>query len=176
MPTKTIPARKKHLRINSTEAEKKLWYALRNRQLENAKFIRQFAVGPYIADFTCREKALIIEVDGGQHGESLTDEKRTSYLNAEGYSVLRFWNNEVLDNLEGVLYAVQTVLRGHPSPDLRFAAATLSPEGRGEKGIAAATAKQRKAPVSSPLKGEGSPKDRMRGEPTTSTRPIGRPT
>ena len=75
---------------------------------------------------------LVVDLDGGQHAESISDEKRTAYLNAQGYSVLRFWNNEVLSNREGCWQAIHAVLAKNPSPDLRFAPATLSPEGRGE--------------------------------------------
>jgi very-short-patch-repair endonuclease len=116
---------------------------LRGRQLEGHKFVRQFAIGPYIADFVCREAALVVEVDGGQHSESAHDLKRTACLNAKGYSVLRFWNNEVLDNPEGVWHALLSTLALNPSPDLRFAPATLSPQGRGNSGASAASTKQR---------------------------------
>jgi very-short-patch-repair endonuclease len=79
----------------------------------------------------CRDAMLIVEVDGGQHSVSASDARRTRYLNEQGFSVLRFWNNEVLDNTDGVLQALLLTLRNHPSPDWRFARATLSPEGRG---------------------------------------------
>lgn len=105
---------------------------LRNRQIDGKKFVRQYPIGPFVADFTCREAMLVIELDGGQHAESTSDEKRTAYLNAHGYSVLRFWNNDVLTNREGCWLSIQSVLRGDPPPDLRFAPATLSPEGRGK--------------------------------------------
>jgi len=163
---RTQTQRRRNLRVNSTDAENALWYELRNRQLAGHKFVRQFSVGPYIADFVCREKALIIEVDGGQHDESMKDEARTAYLNREGYAVLRFWNSEVLNNREGVLFAIHSVLQHHPSPNLRFAPATLSPKGRGIRGAKAAN-----STISSPLRGEI---DRMRGEPTTGTQSIGR--
>jgi len=116
---------------------------LRARQLGGHKFIRQFPIGPYFADFACREAALIIEADGGQHAENSRDEQRTSYLNAEGYGVLRFWNNDILDNREGVRDAIASVLALNPSPDLRFAPATLSPQGRGISGARAAATKNR---------------------------------
>jgi len=116
---------------------------LRARQLGGHKFIRQFPIGPYFADFACREAALIIEADGGQHAENSRDEQRTSYLNAEGYGVLRFWNNDTLDNREGVRDAIASVLALNPSPDLRFAPATLSPQGRGISGARAAATKNR---------------------------------
>ena len=126
--------RSRQLRKNASMAENRLWYVLRNRGLAGHKFVRQLAIGPYIADFACREIGLIIELDGGQHATSTTDAGRTAYLNAQGYSVLRFWNNDVLENRDGVLIAILSVIDGAPSPDLRFAPATLSPRaGRGSE-------------------------------------------
>lgn len=122
------------MRINGTDAEARLWSLLRSRGLAGHKFVRQLPIGPYFADFACRELALIVEVDGGQHADSQRDETRTRFLNAEGYSVLRFWNNEVLENPEGVYTAIALTLAGNPSPDWRFAPADLSPEGRGVRG------------------------------------------
>lgn len=136
-------SRARTLRRNQTDAEQVLWSMLRARQLGGHKFIRQFPIGPYFADFACREAALIIEADGGQHAENSRDEQRTSYLNAEGNGVLRFWNNDILDNREGVRDAIASVLALNPSPDLRFAPATLSPQGRGISGARAAATKNR---------------------------------
>ena len=110
-----------------------LWQMLRNRQIDGMKFVRQYPVEPYFADFACREAMLIIELDGGQHDGNKYDTIRTAHLNAVGYSVLRFWNNEVLSDREGCWHAIRSTLQGSPSPDLRFAPATLSPEGRGKK-------------------------------------------
>jgi very-short-patch-repair endonuclease len=128
------------LRKAGTVAENRLWYVLRNRNFEDLKFVRQLPVGPYFADLACREVALIVELDGGQHSESISDERRTAYLCSQGYSVLRFWNNEVMQNRDGVLDAMLRVIAGNPSPDLRFAPATLSPTGRGIRGARAAAA------------------------------------
>jgi very-short-patch-repair endonuclease len=125
-------ARARTLRQLSTDAEHVAWNMLRNRQIDGKKFVRQYPVGPYIVDFACRDAMLVVELDGSQHADSASDERRTEYLNARGYSVLRFWNNDVLSNREGCWLTIQSVLRGIPSPDLRFAPATLSPEGRGE--------------------------------------------
>lgn len=130
-----MTTRARQLRRNATDAENRLWYVLRNRGLAGQKFVRQFPVGPYIADFACREAALIVELDGGQHADNANDLIRTAYLNAEGYGVLRFWNGDVLDNRDGVLWVLQSVIDGSPSPDLRFAPATLSPSGRGIRGV-----------------------------------------
>ncbi|ODT65680.1 MAG: hypothetical protein ABS75_30745 [Pelagibacterium sp. SCN 63-23] len=119
-------------------AENRLRYAWRNRGLDGHKIIRQFPVGPFIVDFACRDAALVVELDGGQHAESDADAKRRAVLNAAGYSVLRFWNNEVLSQRDAVLSAILRVIAGAPSPDLRFAPATLSPRGRGTRGARAA--------------------------------------
>lgn len=97
----TVVARK--LRNAPTEAEKRLWPHLRTRRFEGAKFTRQFPIGDFIADFACRSLRLAIELDGGQHADSLTDANRTRVIEAHGYRVIRFWNNEVLGNIEGVL-------------------------------------------------------------------------
>jgi very-short-patch-repair endonuclease len=124
-----VSTRPRQLRRDASIAENRLWYVLRNRNLVGLKFVRQFPVGPCFADFVCREMALIVELDGGQHEDNAGDVKRTAFLNAEGYSVLRFWNNEVLDNRDGVVSTILRVIEGSPSPDLRFAPATLSREG-----------------------------------------------
>lgn len=109
-PAKTTIARR--LRRDSTEAENKLWTRLRNRQLAGWKFVRQFPVAGFYADFVCREAMLIIEVDGSQHADSAYDAFRTARLNAEGYRVLRFWNNEVLQEIDSVMLAVLEGLQG----------------------------------------------------------------
>jgi len=93
------------LRKNSTEQERIMWKLLRNRKFKNLKFKRQVPVGNYVADFLCEEKKLIIEIDGGQHNESeniIKDNTRTKYFESEGYNIIRFWNNEVTENLSGV--------------------------------------------------------------------------
>ena len=104
------------LRRETTDAERKLWRALRNRQLDGAKFRRQQPIGPFIADFVCQERRLIIEADGGQHSESLNDARRTAFLESKGYRVLRFWNNDILRNVDGVAQIIATVLSTpHPA-------------------------------------------------------------
>jgi very-short-patch-repair endonuclease len=102
----------RRLRVNQTDAETVLWNRIRNRQIGGHKFIRQEPVGNYICDFVCRERHVIIEVDGGQHSASAADVIRDQQLTAEGFKVLRFWNNEVLGNLEGVLVTIQSELSG----------------------------------------------------------------
>ena len=102
------------LRKNQTPWEHKLWYHLRNRRFMNLKFKRQVPMGNYIVDFYCADRKLIIELDGGQHNSSdiqILDDKKESYLIEQGYTILRFWNNELDNNLEGVLEKIrQTVL------------------------------------------------------------------
>jgi very-short-patch-repair endonuclease len=101
----------RRLRGQQTDAERKLWFALRDRRLAGFKLVRQEAIAPFIADFVCRERNLIIEVDGGQHSENAKDKRRDSYLRDEGYRLLRFWNNDVLTNREGVLLTILDALQ-----------------------------------------------------------------
>jgi adenine-specific DNA-methyltransferase len=114
---KTTPTEQaRHLRKNPTEAERRLWGRLRYRQLEGARFRRQAPIGPYIADFVCFDKKLVVEVDGGQHAERLiADEKRTAWLRAQGFHVVRFWNHDVLTQTDAVLIAIKEAL-DHPHP------------------------------------------------------------
>ena len=100
------------LRANQTDAETALWNRIRNRQIDGHKFVRQQPISGYICDFVCREKMLVVEVDGGQHNESKADEIRDRRLKNEGYKVIRFWNNDVLGNMDGVLTTIQIELRG----------------------------------------------------------------
>ena len=100
----------KSLRKNMTFAERLLWRNLRNRQLENFKFRRQVPIGRYIVDFVCLEKKLILEIDGGQHAEMNSgDSERDAWFEAQGFKTLRFWNNEVLTNMEGVIEKIRKV-------------------------------------------------------------------
>jgi very-short-patch-repair endonuclease len=98
------------LRAAQTDAERTLWFALRDRRLGGFKFVRQEAIGPFIADFVCRDRKLIIEVDGGQHADSTKDVARDDYLRRENYRVVRFWNNDVLTNRDGVLLTILEAL------------------------------------------------------------------
>src|SRR3954454_3926433 len=111
-------ARVRHLRRSGTEAEQRLWSALRNRRLEGFKFRRQMWIGPFIADFCCMEAKLVVEVDGSQHEERADDDRaRSEALGKAGYRVLRFWNNQVTGELESVLTAIRTELLARvPSP------------------------------------------------------------
>jgi very-short-patch-repair endonuclease len=117
------------LRRVMTNAERKLWGALRSRQLNGAKFRRQVPVGPFVAGFLCYGTRAVIEVDGGQHADPAHNRARDRWFVANGFRVLRFWNNDVLRNLEGVLETIAPELHGaspHPAP-----AAPTSP-ARGE--------------------------------------------
>jgi len=115
------------MRGGPTEAERKLWWHLRHRlRLNGSHFRRQVQIGPYIADFACHQLKLVIEIDGGQHGSQTTkDENRTRRLESEGYRVLRFWNNDVLSNVDSVLGEIQNTIAATPTPD-------PSPQGGGE--------------------------------------------
>jgi len=103
------------LRNNSTDTEKYLWRYLRGRQLEEFKFRRQHPIGKYIVDFINLERKIIIEVDGGQHSENKKDKLRDKWLEEKGYEVLRFWDNEVFTNIEGVIESIRKKLYS-PSP------------------------------------------------------------
>lgn len=113
-----MKCRTKTLRKNLTDAERWLWQRLRNRELSGWKFRRQHSIGPYIVDFVCIEKRLVIELDGGQHVENLeSDAKRSEYLKEKGYRILRFWNNDVLREGEAVLNVILSCLeKDAPSP------------------------------------------------------------
>jgi very-short-patch-repair endonuclease len=125
-----MPVKKaRQLRRSMTDAERKLWKALRDRQLDGIKFRRQHPLGPYVLDFFSEAHQLVVEVDGGQHAdESNRDAARTAWLNAHGCRVLRFWNNEVLSNLPGVLAEISRVAGEAPHP--LAAARDLSPRER----------------------------------------------
>ena len=104
------------LRRNQTDTEKHLWHSIRNRQLAGFKFRRQQPIATYIVDFVCLEHKLVVELDGGQHtGQQGYDAERTRILNTQGFKVLRFWNNEVFENLEGVLSVILRELQGYTS-------------------------------------------------------------
>ena len=111
------PDRKKvkierRLRRQSTDAEMVLWLSLRDRRLCGFKFVRQEAIELFIVDFVCRDRKLIIEVDGGQHSENERDRMRDTALQTAGYRVLRFWNSDVLKNKLGVLQVIANALNG----------------------------------------------------------------
>ena len=107
----------RRLRRHSTETERHLWRHLRDRQIEGCKFRRQQAVGRYVVDFVNFEKKVVVELDGGQHGLDPGDKIRDEWLGGEGYEVIRFWDNQVLSDLEGVLETIRDFLfTPHPYP------------------------------------------------------------
>ena len=100
-----------------TDAELKVWQILRQRQIGNHKFRRQHPIGRFIVDFVCLSAKLVIEIDGGQHDLVSTPEReRTQFLENQGYRILRFWNNEVFDNLEGIYLVIEAGLNGAITP------------------------------------------------------------
>jgi very-short-patch-repair endonuclease len=103
--------RRRYLRKSPTDAERKLWQILRNKQMEGLRFVRQYSVGPYILDFYCPAIRLAIEADGSQHIENEHDVGRTDYLRKKSINVLRFWNNDVLDNIDGVYLKITSTIR-----------------------------------------------------------------
>jgi adenine-specific DNA-methyltransferase len=106
------------LRKHLTEAERRLWWILRQRQLAGHRFRRQAPIGPYVVDFFCPSARLIVELDGGQHAaEADYDANRTRWLEQRGYRVLRFWNNDVLANPEGVVESMRNFLPDTPLPN-----------------------------------------------------------
>ena len=124
----------KQLRANSTDAERMLWRHLRSRQMTDFKFRRQQVIEPYIVDFVCLERRLVVEIDGGQHAErQKEDARRTAFLESAGFHVIRFWNNEVLANLDGVMSAIQGALNTPPHPG-------PLPQGEREKSSQSSTA------------------------------------
>ena len=99
------------LRRNATDVEAKLWQHLKGRQLEGAKFRRQLPIARFVADFACEEVRLVVELDGGQHAERAEhDRNRSEILEAHGYTVLRFWNSDVTENLDGVLEEIRRAI------------------------------------------------------------------
>jgi very-short-patch-repair endonuclease len=112
----------KRLRRHQTDAERVLWFRLRDRRLDGLKFKRQLPIDRFVVDFCCSDARLIIELDGGQHAtRTVEDLNRTKALDAMGYLVLRFWNNDVLQNIDGVLEEILSTIKQHrsepPHPD-----------------------------------------------------------
>jgi len=112
-PRRIAHLRSRRLRRDQTDAEAKLWSRLRNAGLNGAKFRRQFPIGEFIADFCCPESRLVIELDGGQHAEQVhRDEWRSALLARDGDRIVRFWNEEIVNNLDGVLERIVAEMRG----------------------------------------------------------------
>ena len=111
--SREVIARARQLRRSMTDAERALWRVIRNKQLNEFRFRRQRPMGNYIVDFVCLDAKLILEVDGGQHAEQVGyDATRTVFLASLGYRVLRFWNNDVLQNMDGVVTVILDALDG----------------------------------------------------------------
>jgi very-short-patch-repair endonuclease len=107
--------RARSLRTGMTETERLLWQVLRSKQINGHRFRRQHPIGPYIADFACIQQKIIIELDGSQHQDQIAyDQQRSAFLQARGWRVLRFWNNDVLNNLSGVLASIVERLMAAP--------------------------------------------------------------
>ncbi|MFK5599677.1 endonuclease domain-containing protein [Methylobacterium sp. HMF5984] len=127
---------RRRLRQRQTEAERALWYRLRDRRLAGFKFVRQESIGRYVADFCCREAKLIIEIDGSQHADNAYDRARDAWLADLGYRVLRFWNAEIMSSPSVVLDTIFSALP--PSPRTRgegrddLVVGVASPKGDGE--------------------------------------------
>jgi very-short-patch-repair endonuclease len=130
-----MTSRARKLRKDLTEAEKKLWRALRRDQIGGLSFRRQHPIGPYVLDFYCPELGLAIEVDGGQHGylsKHIDDERRSRWLSTQNVQVIRFWNNDVMQNLDGVLSEIVLVAQIACNRDLT-PTPTLPLSGGGEE-------------------------------------------
>jgi very-short-patch-repair endonuclease len=126
----------KGLRRNQTEAEVKVWSSLKAKNINGIKFRRQQPIGNYIVDFVSFEAKLIIEIDGGQHNETPAiekDERRTKWLESQGFQVLRFWNNDVTENPDGVLKTIYEALENRPHPLLPLPRERTSPPSRGRR-------------------------------------------
>lgn len=118
-PKEKITERARGLRQSDNDAEEKLWSELRNRRLNGFKFVRQLPIGPYFADFACRDARLVVEVDGSQHADSDHDRRRDGFMNSEGWSVARFWNVDVLSDVAPVLETIVAILDGRLVDEVR---------------------------------------------------------
>lgn len=132
-PKAVTTRRARGLRRVENDAEAVLWSELRNRRLNRYKFVRQFPIGPYFADFACREQMLVIEVDGSQHAEGGYDRRRDEDMSAAGWFILRFWNVDVLKERKAVLDTILAALEGRldgniVAHDLRYLAVRAEKE------------------------------------------------
>src|SRR5688500_1470550 len=125
--------RAKQLRSNATEPEQALWRALKQIPVYGSHFRRQVPIGPYVADFACLKARLLIELDGGHHSRddvATKDEIRTRWLENEGYRVVRFWNTELSENMNGVLDTIYAALYGSPQSEAAALPTPPRPDGR----------------------------------------------
>jgi primosomal protein N' (replication factor Y) len=128
--SRSTTERARILRRDATKAERMLWRLLRDRALDGWRFRRQHPIKPYFADFASLEAGLIVEADGGHHAESAHDEVRRRFLEAKGWRILRFWNNDITDSPEGVLAAISAALGPHHRTASRFDPPPRSAQGR----------------------------------------------
>ncbi|AJC77838.1 restriction endonuclease type II-like protein [Rhizobium etli bv. phaseoli str. IE4803] len=124
-PKPKTTARARSLRQSDNDGESKLWNELRDRRLNEHKFVRQLPIGPYFADFACRELRLVVEIDGSQHADNRRDRNRDAFMTGNGWSVVRFWNVDVLRELPSVLNTILAICDGRltervEATDLRF--------------------------------------------------------
>jgi very-short-patch-repair endonuclease len=117
----------RQLRRDATDAERRLWSALRDRRLSGYRFRRQYSIGRFIVDFACTRHHLIVEADGGQHADNEADRRRTAWLESDGWRVLRFWNNDVLANTDGVVETILKELQEKVDPHPPTPAARVPP-------------------------------------------------
>ena len=106
----------RRLRRDSTSVEARLWNRLRSRGIDGHKFVRQQPIGPYVVDFVCRERRLVIELDGGQHADNPRDVIRDQWLRDHNFRILRFWNGDVMSNMDGVLEVIAAALQADTPP------------------------------------------------------------
>jgi very-short-patch-repair endonuclease len=136
VPTKSdLLARAKWMRLNPTEAERRLWAVVRGKRLSGYKFRRQVIIDSYIVDFINLDHRLIVEADGSQHADSEYDQRRDAYLKGQGFTVLRFWNSDVLKDCNGV---AETIWHALQTPPLPSAASRLPPSPARGEGIESA--------------------------------------
>ena len=126
--------RAREMRANPTLAERRLWSMLRDRRMPSFKFKRQHVIAPYIVDFACVERSLIIEADGGQHSDNESDRRRDTYLRSKGFRALHFWNNDVLENTSGVFELIYAELHT-PHPPTASQWVPPSPHEGGGAGV-----------------------------------------
>ncbi|MEQ1943250.1 endonuclease domain-containing protein [Mesorhizobium sp. VNQ89] len=127
--------RARQLRLGDNMSEALLWNELKDRRLCGFKFVRQCPIGPFIADFLCRQHKLVVEVDGSQHAESETDRRREEYMREKGYATLRFWNTDVITNIEPVCETILAALTGKLNGDvesfeMRFVGVSANPNDK----------------------------------------------
>ncbi|QLF71053.1 DUF559 domain-containing protein [Peteryoungia desertarenae] len=129
-PNRRKTTRARSLRRDENDAEAVPWGELRGRRFGGYKFVRQFSIGPFFADFACREILLAVEVDGSQHADSVHDAKRDAFMNANGWSVVRFWNVDVLQERKSVLDTLAAILDGRLQEPVRSRDLTYLPAER----------------------------------------------